>query len=93
MLERISAYNCWLKVEVNEYDLFTGKGFPRETLEQLQQSVQWTFQRERAASTETEGIIWSLIVNKGDEQHDRRIGEEESVRYTSVSALLIGYME
>lgn len=72
-------YNHPLEVEAraNEF-LHTLSSFPKETLEQLQQLVQGTFQKELGASNATERSIWSPIVKKADEHVDWKDCEEKS---------------
>lgn len=38
-------------------------------------------------------MMWSAIVQKGDERTDRKVREEGKAKYTSMWNLLTGYME
>lgn len=62
-------------------------------LEQLQQFLQGTFQKDCAATSSTEKRMCSQILNNGDEHVDRKDSKERMARYTSTFYLFIGYME
>lgn len=76
ILHGLAVYDRALQAEACENDfLHTPSCFPKETLAQLQQFGQETFEKERAGSTAAKRM-WSPIMNKGDERIDRKECEE-----------------
>lgn len=67
--------------------------FPRERLEQPQQFVQRTLEKEHTESPATEKKMWDSIMTKG-EKHVNKIGYNGGMaRYISTFNLLISYEE
>lgn len=93
-LQGLADYKHLVEVQVSTNEFLRIPCSSRtETLEQLQQFLQATFEKERAPWAATEKGICESVLNDGRECVDRKDGRNGRARYTSTLKMQIRRME